>query len=84
MAKKLQEKKEINGEDKNVFKKQQTTDLITEELELNEKLKKIGNELVFKHLLVKKLVDECLKTHKKEHDEDLAAALYDRFMNELE
>lgn len=81
MSKKLNNEK--NGQDKVLLTKQQTIDIIKEEQELNEKLKKIGNELVFKHLIVKDLVYQCLKTHKKEHDERLENLLYERFMKEL-
>lgn len=72
------------GNDKKVLTKSETSAIIDAEKEANKKLLLIGNEIVFKHLLVKQLVVECLKTHKREHDDQLALSLYTRFMKELE
>lgn len=50
----------------------------------NENLLKIADEVVFKHKLIMELVDQCLKTHKKEHDEILREKLYKYFDKELQ
>lgn len=50
----------------------------------NEKLIKEADSVVFKHKLILELVDQCLKNHKRQHDEVLAEKLYKHFDKELQ